>query len=971
MKRVINVLLGLLLSVSILYGCAPVNQSFSITEQQSNSAYQVLASMLRQSRTTHMDFWNANAALHLGEDKEIELAETVTLNAMESFTFDVLMEEDSKVQLQALIRVTELTLINPILRVSVNGSIPFRESATVDVAIRWQDESKNFTLDSYGDESLPNQIADNTFRWLDFYNNLYSTSHPLNYLLKQGMNSVTITNVSSDPVEISGFKAVVPWELPAYVKPSLDLNNAQDFEHKINAIEYDSKNSSFVRLSSYPSVSVAPYDPVDKKLNVIDGLSWSKSGQAVDYSFNIPKSGYYQIALHYSNTKPDYSVFRSVYIDGKIPFKEVESYAFAPTKSGRWEIETLKESDGTPLWFYLEEGTRTITLKAETAPIQPSLDTLQLMIDHINQFALDIRKITGKEVDRNRTWKLTSFLPETTAVLDAYQTLLESVIMQTATYAPNGVNSSTLSYLQKALYKIMVMQEKPDELPLYLDDLYSQTGSVTEMIGISLTELSNQSLSLNEISIGNQESTMIAEAGVFAKVSAGLQSFISSFTSPKYVAKKDPEVLNIWVNRSITYVDTMQKLVDADFTVKSGIKVKISVMPDVNRLILANAANQSPDVALGLPSYMPFDFAIRGAAYPLSDFDDYWNVAENMAPGAFVPYLYDGKAYALPETLDFHTLIYRTDIFNGLELDVPDTWQDVLDLLPELQRYGMNFYYLTAGGGSLKWFYQTSPFIYQYGGSLYDSSGYRSGIDSPEAVEGIRFLSELFTTYSMPEQVPSFYNSFRYGTLPVGIADFATYLQIKNAAPELAGQWALAPYPGTVNKEGEVVRWDIVNGTSGMVFANTDKAQQSWDFLKWWMETETQTAFSYNLQSTYGPEYVWLSANLSAVANSPIEYEDKLVILEQTKWLNDVPRTPGQYMLERGMSDIWNTTVFDGTPVRIAIDRQKQTIDREIRRKMIEFGFLDRNGNVIRDYLVLDIEWIKQQIENAKERVNE
>ena len=76
-------------------------------------------------------------------------------------------------------------------------------------------------------------------------------------------------------------------------------------------------------------------------------------------------------------------------------------------------------------------------------------------------------------------------------------------------------------------------------------------------------------------------------------------------------------------------------------------------------------------------------------------------------------------------------------------------------------------------------------------------------------------------------------------------------------------------------------------------------------------------------------------------------------------------------MLERGMSDIWNTTVFDGTPVRIAIDRQKQTIDREIRRKMIEFGFLDRNGNVIRDYLVLDIEWIKQQIENAKERVNE
>lgn len=967
MKRIVKILLVIPMTVAMLFGCAPTNQNNVPTEQQAQTVYQLLATTLNQGRTTHLDFWKKNSAEMLNKNVDSTLDEAVILNAMESITFEFTMEETARAQLQALIRVTERTLINPILRVSVNGEIPFRESATVDVAIRWKDETKKFTLDSYGDESLPNQIADNTLRLVDFYNNTYSTSRPLNYLFEKGVNTVTITNVSSDPIEIKTLSAVVPWQLPAYVAPNISNSSNNDFELKVNAIDYTSKNSSFVRLSSYSSASVSPYDPVDKKLNVIAGISWSKSGQAVDFPITVPQSGYYQLSFHYSNEKPDFSVFRSIAIDGEIPFREVESYAFTPTGTGKWEVETLANSDGEPFWFYFEKGEHTLTLRAETSPIQQSLDTMQLMIDHINQFALDIRKITGKEVDRNRTWKLTSFLPQTAEILEAYEISLESVLGQTSVFAPNGVDSATLSYLQKALFKIRKMREKPDELPLYLDDLYSQTGSVTEMIGISLTELSNQSLSLNEIAVSNKQTTMIAEAGWTAKVGAGIQSFIASFTSKKYVAKKDPEMLNVWVNRSITYVDTMQKLVDADFTVKTGIKVKISVMPDVNRLILANAANQSPDVALGLPSYMPFDFAIRGAAYPLSDFEDYWKVAGTMTPGAFVPYLYEGDAYALPETLDFHTLIYRTDIFNGLNLDVPDTWRDVLDLLPELQRYGMNFYYLTAGGGSLKWFYQTSPFIYQYGGSLYDSSGYRSGIDSVESVAGIRFLAELFTTYSIPEQVPSFYNSFRYGTLPVGIADFATYLQIKNAAPELAGQWALAPYPGTVNSEGEVVRWDIVNGTSGMIFANTEKPQQSWDFMKWWMETETQTSFAYNLQSTYGPEYVWLSANLEAVANSPIEYEDKLVILEQSKWLNDVPRTPGQYMLERGMSDIWNTTVFDGTPVRIAIDRQKQTIDREIRRKMIEFGFLDRNGNVIKPYRVFDVDWIKEQIENAKE----
>ena len=956
--------LVILIGMLIMSGCVATNINTPPSSQQSILAYQRLATMLRQGRVTHMDFWSENVVEDLENDIEVMLDDIQTLEAMESISFELSSSSVTKAHFEALLRVRERTLINPILRIEVNGEVPFRESATVDVAILWRDVTKNFTLDSYGDESLPNQESDNTLRWIPFYNNTYATSRPLFYQLNEGINVITITNVSSDPIDISGFKASVPWEIPSYQAPS--TTPSASIEERINAIAYVSKNSSFVRLSSHPSISVSPFDPVDKKLNVIDGLSWNKSGQAVDYEIIVPQSGYYQLAFHYNNQKPDFSVFRSIAINGTIPFKEVESYAFKPTTMGRWGIETLSDDQGNPYWFYLESGKNILTLRAENAPIQSSLDTLQLMIDHINQFALDIRKITGKEVDRNRTWKLTSFLPETESVLESYEILLEAVLHDMAQYAPNGLGSSTLSYLQKALFKVRKMREKPDELPLYLDDLYSQTGSVTEMIGLSLTELANQSLSLNEIAVSTTPTTMVAEASMIDKTISGLQAFIASFTSQKYVAQKDPEALNIWVNRSITYVDTMQKLVDADFTQKTGIKVKISVMPDVNRLILANAANQSPDVALGLPSYMPFDFAIRGAAYPLSDFDDYWEVASTMAPGAFVPYLYEGNAYALPETLDFHTLIYRTDIFNGLDLSVPDTWRDVLDLLPELQRYGMNFYYLTAGGGSLKWFYQTSPFIYQYGGSLYDESGYRSGIDSPEAVAGIRFLSELFTTYSIPEQVPSFYNSFRYGTLPIGIADFATYLQIKNAAPELAGQWALAPYPGTMNNEGEVVRWDIVNGTSGMVFANTDKPTQSWEFMKWWMDTETQTNFSYNLQSTYGPEYVWLSANLEAVANSPIEYDDKLVILEQSKWLNDVPRTPGQYMLERGMSDIWNTTVFDGTPVRIAIDRQKQTIDREIRRKMIEFGFLDINGNVIREYKVYDVNWISEQIEKAR-----
>jgi ABC-type glycerol-3-phosphate transport system substrate-binding protein len=407
-------------------------------------------------------------------------------------------------------------------------------------------------------------------------------------------------------------------------------------------------------------------------------------------------------------------------------------------------------------------------------------------------------------------------------------------------------------------------------------------------------------------------------------------------------------------------------MVDSEFTPSTGIRVKISVMPDANKLILASAAGDAPDIAMGLLSYMPYDLAIRGAAYDLTEFNDFWTVAERFTPGAFVPYVLEDNVYALPETLEFFTTFYRKDIFDSLGLDVPDTWDDVTELLPELQRYGMNFYHPIAGGGSLKWFYQTSPFIYQMGGTIYSDNGLEATIDNENSVKGLEYLAKLFTMYSLPEQEPLFYNAFRYGKLPIGVADFTTYLQVKNAAPELVGKWEMAPYPAMEDAEGNINRWIIANGRGSIILEDTDKAEEAWEFLKWWTSTEVQTSYSYRLQSIYGPEFIWLSGNLEAVENSSIDIQDKEIILEQVQWLRDVPRTPGQYMLERGISDIWNRSVFDNEPTRVAIDRQIITINREIRRKMIEFGYIDEDGKILKEYTVRDIDWIISQIEANK-----
>ena len=205
-------------------------------------------------------------------------------------------------------------------------------------------------------------------------------------------------------------------------------------------------------------------------------------------------------------------------------------------------------------------------------------------------------------------------------------------------------------------------------------------------------------------------------------------------------------------------------------------------MPDANKLIMAAAAGQQPDVALGLASYMPYDLAIRNAAYDLTSFPDYWDFASSFSPGAFIPYILNDKAYAIPETLDFNVLMYRKDIFDSLGFMVPDTWDEVIQILPELQQYGMNFYHPIAGSGGTKYFYQTSGFIYQFNGALYNTNGESASINTKESIQGLTYLNKLFTNYSLPEQVQSFYNSFRYSTLPIGISDFQNYLLIKKCS---------------------------------------------------------------------------------------------------------------------------------------------------------------------------------------------
>ncbi len=946
-------------------------------EKQVSNAFALLSGSLDTEAVTYTDFLDNNTVKQGNTEKtatpvggtplEDYNENGIIIDYKDTAEYKITLEEEGLYYMALDFKAYDNSLADFIVDVKVNGEQVFSEMKNIILPLTWMDGTKDFPKDRYDDETAPPQIRKDVWKNIYLYNNMYYSSKPLLFHLNKGENIISITNVSNNGLGLSRLMIEAPNKndisYEEYRKSHEGTLVTDLIE--INSTSYIEKNTTGAMYSAENNTALTPHNSTYKKINV---LSWTEAGSEITFPVEIKKEGFYQIAMHYKNTKQEFGVFNTIKIDGEVPFSELYNYVFDSTGNS-WDNEVLSSEDGTPYEIFFTEGTHTITFRSEQERLVKVYRYARLIAEHVTNFELEITKIAGSEKDNNRTWKMTRYIPDIAAYLEAYDTLIHYIKYTLQDYTPHGVNSVIFSELDKASALIAKMAKYPDEIALYKEDLTGKDNSVLTAMATFSSNLVNQNYSLDMIYVYGNRELPRAKATVLASVGNNLKGLISTFTSDKYDVSNEEDSLNIWVNRGLTHVDLLQKMVDTEFTPKTGIKVKISAMPDANKLTLAVSAKETPDVALGIQSHMPFDLASRGALYDLTKFPDFWQVANRFVPGSFISYLYNEGIYAIPETLNFHSVIYRKDILENLGLTPPDTWSDVVDMLPTLQRFGMNFYHNISTGDGYKWFFQTAPFIFQNGGRLYTEDGLKTAIDEPNSVKGIQSLGNLFIAYSLDTQVNSFFNSFRSSTLPIGIVDLDSYILIKNGAPELDGQWELSAYPGTVGEDGIVNRWYVANGTGGIIFNDSEKIDDSWAFLKWWTEYETQINYTYTLRSTYGKQFVWMSSNIDAVKDSPFPQGDKEIILEQIKWLRDVPRTPGQYLLERSLSDIWNAMVLDGTSAQVAVDEKAIMVNREIRNKMKDLGFYDDKGDLIKSYVIHDIDWIIEQMEKAREEV--
>ena len=834
----------------------------------------------------------------------------------------------------------------------------------------WTDSKEEYGIDRYGNELYPKQVCLEEFIWNPLLDNSSKNKDNILVDLKKGSHTFTIT-AENQELWISGVILATPYKAPSYSEYKKQYKDSKKPTalYVAEGEKYSVKSDSYIRSSSVSNAALVPYDTYNSKINVLDGSTWDNAGQKIAWEIKVEKEGLYKLGMRYSLTNnADKNSYRTLEIDGKIPFEECKKIAVTTSKNG-YENFVFSKDDGTPYEFYLEKGTHLISLTVQMGDLKDIYYQIQSKMEEINTLGASLQKLTAGVTDENRTWDMEEYMPGTVEKLlqyaddirEIYENLKKLNKDNKASYA------SSLLYAAESLEKLA---DEPEQIPNRTNLLSIGDSSASKYLSVVMSSLTSLPIAIDRIYLFNNTELPKANVSVLRTISEGTKSFISSFKSgdKSYAADFDnSSQLKVWINRPVQYVQVLQQLLDEEYNAEHGTDIKLSLMPSEQKLILANASGNNPDVVISTAYTTPFNFAVRGAAKNLLDYDDFLSsYADNYNLEALIPLCYNGGVYGAIESQDFYCLFYRKDTLEALNLSVPDTWDDVRKMMPELLRNSMNFCVPIASAGGTKTFSVTAPFIYQNKGQVYDDDAMSVSYDTKNVIKGFTDMTEIFNIYGAKQTVADFYNGFRYNTTPIGIGTFSTYLQLKVAAPELEGLWGIAMVPGTKQQDGKVYRYQMADSTGSMIFNNTKKPQEAWDFLKWYLSTNTQINYANTLQSTYGSEYRLNTANLNAFKQLQYSEEDLKTILGQWQWQKENVQHPAGYMSERELSNAWINVVVNGDGIAEALDKAVLQSDREILRKMQEFGYCDEDGNVIKDYKLLTAKDLYNMLEEKE-----
>lgn len=856
-------------------------------------------------------------------------------------------------------------------KIQINGKVPFNGADAISFSRVYTDDGEP-KADNQGNEIRATQIQDPNRGWSGVYFE-DATGYevdPYRFYFEKGENEIRLIGVNEKLVLrklVVGNREETPTyeeyakvnvgksgQIPAGYLQKVQGESAKRRSAPSLYASYDRTSSDTEYQNKDGSVT---QNNTDKQvLDMIGGTQWKVTNDWIEWDVPVEQEGDYVIGIKgRQGYNRGYIANRSLYIDGKIPFQEVSQIQF--TYSNTWDMMCLQNENGEAYKFHLTPGNHTVRLKITLGDLGQHLSKLSDSVFNMNKMYRTILVLTGTEPDEYRDYQIEKVYPEVIEAMAIESKRLYKIVDDVVAYT--GEKGGEISVAQTLAAQMEKFVERPDKIPSTLANFKENISS----LGTSINNLSATPMDIDYIALAASKEDLpeVNETG-FDKVVHECKLFINSFMSDSSALgnvydSDDPDVIDVWITAGRDQSTILKNMVDQLFTPQTNIKVNVKLIDaantatsqGVNALLTSTMSGNGPDVALNIAQTEPVNYALRNAVVDLKQFGQELNqVLSEYRESAYIAYQFNDGLYALPETENYNVMFYRTDIVNEeLGINVEEqvkTWDDVLKILPILQKNNMSF---AVPSVERKIGNTTNPDLanyyaqlYQRGGRLYDEAQMKTEIGNAAGIKAFEFYTKLFTNYKLVKQY-DFANRFRSGEMPIGVADYSNFNTLAVFAPEIKGLWNFAMIPGIEKEDGTIDRSVQSWGTCSMMLRGAEergKLDKSWEFMKWWANSETQETYANELEAVMGASARYATANKKTFDTLSWSSKESAALKQQWEYAFGLPQVAGGYYTERHITNAIRKVMNNNEDPRETILDYVITIDKEITNKRKEFG---------------------------------
>lgn len=798
----------------------------------------------------------------------------------------------------------------------IDGEYPFDDCANISFPRYYKYSVDEFLKDTNDNELRPEQVDYPMWCFANIIDNDGIYTNPYEFYFSEGNHTLTFSALR-DGIVISSVILYNPEKTPSY-KEYKSSCNADDLTGEPIVIEAEKPLLKSLPVL-YPSAdrsdpATSKSNPVKTRYNTIGGEKWAYRNQQIIWEFEVLETGFYKIGFRYKqNYLRGMSTYREIMIDGKVPFDEFSSIEFHYSSS--WELHSEEKFE-----IFLEKGKHTITLTPTLQEFSDIISRTLNCISQLNESYLQIVAITGTSPDMWRNYNLHEAVPNLKETLKSVYDELLSISEDI--YELTGTRGSEASLIDRINKQLKKFQKSQDAISEQLESFHSNISSLSSWV----LKLQTQSLLLDQIYVVPSKSEFPnVKATLFEKISFNIKSFIGAFTEDYssigniYSGESDTNI-TVWTSSGRDQADITKELIDSEFTSKSGIKVNLQLVQ--GSLESAVLAGRGPDVSIGGVS--PITLALRDAVVPLDEFIDFNDYIKKYPSTLLVPFSIKSHTYALPESINFNMMFYRTDIFKRLNISPPKTWEQFYSVLEILQRNNMNV-------GLPETLFQI--LVLQMGGRIFNKSLTSTELDSNIANKAFVMFTDFFSQYGVPI-VKDDYNRFRNGELPLTIIPYDFYFKLYSSAPEIRNQWSMTSIPGFTEDENI----NIITETCCCILKKTKNKDAAWEFIKWWTSSEIQDKYAKKLESIFGIAGRFSPADQIAYSKVAWSAEELDVLLSQFSKAIALPTVAGNYYVARNITNAYESVLYNNKNPREALKYWMNQTNQEIKRRSEEFG---------------------------------